>query len=83
MTGVENTIEVECALEVLSLFMHSLCGPTTWSRSRMMRVSNPETLLDTLAQKVVDAKLAISIRDALMYIVPAFARFDMLKSLVP
>lgn len=82
-TVMENTVEVECALEILSLFMLSLCERMNQPRIAVMHMNGKTALLKDLAQEVIDAELAISIIDAMMYVVPAFARLGLMEDIHP
>ena len=83
------SIEQECAREIFSLFMLSICVRVERVEGRTQRnpgitpkapstISN--TVFDALAEATVDAKLMVIPDDALALIIPAFARFGLLPS---
>ena len=78
-----TSIDVECALEILSLFMLSICMgiKSVGSRTTKVRKGLTNSLFESLAQQVVDAGLVEETGQALIYIIPAFARFGLLPKL--
>ena len=81
---LERNMETEYALEIFSLFLLSICnciekveGPPVSESLYTLRHS----LFDTLAQKLVDSGLMLDLSDAMVYIIPAFAKFDLLPGL--
>lgn len=74
-----TAIEVECALEMFSLFMLSICMHMKPSaRFGLTILKQQETLLDELSLNLVSAGLVTDISEGLVYIVPAFVKFDLL-----
>ncbi|KAG8533606.1 uncharacterized protein KY384_001346 [Bacidia gigantensis] len=75
-----HSVEIECALEILSLFMLSISmcvkevkGNT---RSTPHRITN--SLFEALADQIVKSQLVEDIPQALVYVIPAFAKFGLL-----
>lgn len=77
-----KAIEVECALEIVSLFMLSTCmnmrpGPEFSDTLQKQQ----EILRGELSQALVNAGLVEDISEGLVYIVPAFVKFNLLACL--
>ena len=76
-----SCLEEECALEILSLFMLSICMKVDYVRGETHQGPRGEmtnTTFTKLAEKIVQAELADSTNDALFYVIPAFAKFGLL-----
>ena len=80
-----HSVETECALEILSLFMLSLCmyvesvgGKTEQTESILFGDIISNSLFTALAKQVIDAGLVEIDDEAFLCIIPAFARFGLL-----
>lgn len=80
VTTVMSTLETECALEILSLFMLSICMCLERIDGEPESVGRKltHTIITGLAEQVVRAGLVDNTPRALLYIVPALAKFGLL-----
>lgn len=78
-----HPVEVECALEMLSLFMISVCMYIDKVREQSVMINGMmrNRVFTELAQQVVDAGLLNDTNHALLYIIPAFAKLGLLPTL--
>ncbi|KAL8795907.1 MAG: hypothetical protein Q9195_001651 [Heterodermia aff. obscurata] len=77
----DSCLEEECAREILSLFMLSICMTVECVKGETHRESGgmmTNTTFTELAEKIVQAGLADSTERALLYVIPAFAKFKLL-----
>ncbi|ERF75711.1 hypothetical protein EPUS_01541 [Endocarpon pusillum Z07020] len=87
-TTSRESFEIECALEIFSLFMLSLCMSVDRVKGETVQIVNWLTeemgeeminsVFTALAQEVIDAGLENNTDLALRYIIPAFAKFRLL-----
>ena len=78
---VYSCLEQECALEILSLFMLSICMQVDCVQGKTHQESGgnmTNTTFTEIAEKIFQAGLADSTRSALIYVIPAFAKFGLL-----
>ena len=76
-----SPLEEECAREILSLFMLSICMRVAGVRGEThqeLDLTMKNTTFTGLAEKIVQAGLAQSTDYALLYVIPAFAKFGLL-----
>ena len=78
ITKKGTSVETECALEILSLFMLSVCKYIEEVRQVRNPVLVSIPLLDALAQEIVFARLLEDRREALLYIIRPFAKYGLL-----
>ena len=79
-----DRLEEECAREILSLFMLSICMQVKCVKGKTRRKSGGKmtnTIFTGLAKIIVQAGLANSTDQALLYVIPAFAKFKLLPKL--
>ena len=79
--GVVSSLEEECAREILSLFMLSICMSVECVKGKTHSDSDgymTNTTFTELAEKISQAGLAGSTKNALLYVIPAFAKFGLL-----
>ena len=76
-----SPLEEECAREILSLFMLSICGKVESVRGETNSEHDgmmTNTTFKGIAEKIVQVGLAKTPNDALLYVIPAFAKFGLL-----
>lgn len=72
-------LETECALEIFSLFLLSVCMALDGGEFGRAEKVQRKKILEQLAQQLVDARLVETRSEGLLYIVPAFSRFGLLS----
>ena len=76
-----RTPEEECALDILSLFLLSLCGKIDRSKFLIMAKDDRVQLLRKLAHSLDEEGLVRDYVDGAMFVVSAFARFDLMEGI--